>query len=207
MSSIPRRVRPDAADDGPSQASPELTVRLVRLARSPQGVEEDHRFEQFFYDEATTDRIMRFAARYERPLFLCNPSLAARAEKAGMDYLLLDRDPRWGERLPKHRFRRFELSQPRQARFDYDAVFCDPPFANVALADLRKVVDLLAATPEQAAAPLWLAFVSDREEAVLEAFDGYQLERKPPALGYRSVKEKTQERIFLYGPKFSSSSS
>lgn len=148
---------------------------------------------------------MRFASKYERPLFLCNPSLAARAEKAGMDYLLLDRDPRWGDLLPKRRFRRFELSQPRQARFDYDAVFCDPPFANVALADLRRVVDLLAATPDQAAAPLWLAYPGDREEAVLEAFDGYTLERKPPALGYRSVKEKTQQRIFLYGPKFSSS--
>ena len=97
---------------------------LARRARSPQGVEEDHRFEQFFARAPPRPRIMRFASKYERPLFLCNPSPPAK--RAGMRYLLLDRDPRWGDLLPKRRFRRFELSQPRQARFDYDAVFCDP---------------------------------------------------------------------------------
>jgi hypothetical protein len=43
--------------------------------------------------------------------------------------------------------------------------------------------------------------VRDREDELLDAFEGYDLERKPPALGYMSVKEETQERIFLYGPK------
>ena len=118
-----------------------------------------------------------------------------------MEYLLLDRDPRWKKMLGKKKFKQFELSQPRQMRFEYDVVFCDPPFANVALTDLRRTIDLLAATPEQARAPLWMAFISDREAAVMEAFEGYNLERKPPALGYRSVKQGTQEKIFLYGPK------
>ena len=43
---------------------------------------------------------------------------------------------------------------------------------------------------------------SDREDEVFRAFNPeYGLERKPPALGYRSVKAETQARIFLYGPK------
>ena len=67
--------------------------------------------------------------------------------------------------------------------------------------DLCRTIKLLAQTPQQAAAPLWMAFISDREEAVLEAFADYNLERKPPALGYRSVKQDTQDKIFLYGPK------
>lgn len=138
---------------------------------------------------------------YQRPLLLCTPSLAAKAEDAGMEYLLLDRDERWKKLLGKKKFKQFELSQPRQIRFAYDAIFCDPPFANVALRDLNRTITLLAATPEQAAAPLWLCFTSQREEAVLEAFEEYNLERKPPALGYRSVKQSTQEKIFLYGPK------
>ena len=50
-----------------------------------------------------------------------------------MDYLLLDRDPRWKKLLGAKRFKQFELSQPRQMRFPYDVVFCDPPFANIAL--------------------------------------------------------------------------
>ena len=92
---------------------------------SVAGGTEDHAFEQFFYDDATQDRIMRLVQNHERPLFLCNPSLAVRAELAGMDYLLLDRDPRWKKVLPKGRFRQFELSSPRQMRFQYDAVFVE----------------------------------------------------------------------------------
>ena len=37
--------------------------------------------------------------------------------------------------------------------------------------------------------------------AVMDAFAGYGLERKGPALGYASVKQSTQERIYLYGPR------
>jgi EEF1A lysine methyltransferase 1 len=36
---------------------------------------------------------------------------------------------------------------------------------------------------------------------VMDAFRGYGLERKGAALGYHSVKQSTQERIFLYGPR------
>jgi hypothetical protein len=80
-------------------------------------------------------------------------------------------------------------------------VFVDPPFANVELADLRRTVDLLAANETQAKAPVYLAFISDREDAVMDAFRGYGLERKGAALGYHSVKQSTQERIFMYGPR------
>ena len=174
---------------------------------SVAGVEEDHRFEQFFYCDKTVKRITdSFVSLYERPLFLCNPSLAVAAQSRDMEYLLLDRDDRWKTVLPKGKYKRFELSQPRLigASFDYDAVFCDPPFANVDLRALRNVIDLLAFTETQRRAPLYLAFLSDREDEVFRAFNPeYDLERKPPALGYRSVKAETQARIFLYGPKAS----
>lgn len=177
----------------------------VLTPASVAGVEEDHRFEQFFYCDKTVKRITdSFVSLYERPLFLCNPSLAVAAQSRGMEYLLLDRDDRWKNVLPKGKYKRFELSQPRLigASFDYDAVFCDPPFANVNLRALRDVVDLLARTETQRRAPLYLAFLSDREDEVFRAFNPkYDLERKPPALGYRSVKAETQARIFLYGPK------
>ena len=174
---------------------------------SVAGVEEDHRFEQFFYCDKTVKRITdSFVSLYTRPLFLCNPSLAVAAQSRDMEYLLLDRDDRWNTVLPKGKYKRFELKQPRLigASFDYDAVFCDPPFANVDLRALRNVIDLLAFTETQRRAPLYLAFLSDREDEVFRAFNPeYDLERKPPALGYRSVKAETQARIFLYGPKAS----
>lgn len=60
-----------------------------------RGVEEDHRFEQFFYDDATIERLFKLVKKFEHPLLMCNPTLAVKAEEAGMDYLLLDRDLRF----------------------------------------------------------------------------------------------------------------
>ena len=39
---------------------------------------EDHRHEQFFYNAATSATMLRLVERFERPLLLCNPSIAAR---------------------------------------------------------------------------------------------------------------------------------
>ena len=64
-----------------------------------------------------------------------------------------------------------------------------------------------AAHLEEAWRKMRAAAVSTRQHhraegaAVLDAFDGYGLERKGPALGYASVKQSTQERIYLYGPR------
>ena len=55
----------------------------------------------------------------------------------------------------------------------------------------------------QREAPLFLAYNSDREEQLLKAFEEYPgppLERKF-GLTYRSVRDDTQSKIALYGPK------
>eukprot|EP00968_Pinguiococcus_pyrenoidosus_P002805 scaffold149_cov315-Pinguiococcus_pyrenoidosus.AAC.143 len=95
------------------------------------GVAEDHNFEQFFWDEDSCDRLYRIAKDFEKPLFLCCPSLAHRADRAGQDHVLLDRDSRF-KFLPK--YRRFSIEEPYilpKRCAGYDAIFVDPPFANV----------------------------------------------------------------------------
>ena len=66
---------------------------------------------------------------------------------------MLDRDARWKSRLGANEFKQFELTEPRQLRFPYDVVFCDPPFSDVemrSVAAARRTVDLLAANGETA---------------------------------------------------------
>lgn len=163
------------------------------------GVEENHNLEQFFYDDATTKRLLTIARRYERPVFLCNPSLAAAWEReVGTEYVLLDCDVRFKKLLKG--FKAFNLRGPFfLLRFDYDVVFCDPPFANVSPAQVKTAIDMIAGTEKQKAADVYLAYNSDREEALLESFTN--LARMGRALGYKSVKEGMQEKIHLYGPK------
>lgn len=161
-------------------------------------VEENHALEQFFYDDETLRRLMTVAKRYERPLFMCNPSLASAWERdVGTEYLLLDCDLRF-KKVLKH-FRAFDLRRPFQVRFKYDVVFVDPPFANVSPQEVKRAVDLIAVDESQKSAPVYIAYNSDREEALLDAFDASA--RMGRALGYKSVKEDMQARIFLYGPK------
>ena len=161
-------------------------------------VEENHALEQFYYDDSTLSRLMTIARTFERPLFMCNPSLASAWERdVGTACVLLDCDVRFKTKIKG--FRAFDLRRPFQVRFPYDVVFVDPPFANVTPAEVKRAVDLIAATEAQRAAPCYIAYNADREDALLEAFeDSMRIGR---ALGYKSVKENMQAKIHLYGPK------
>ena len=84
-------------------------------------------------------------------------------------------------------------------------VVCDPPFANFELPRLSSALRTLAGGhPGRFAAPLYIAYNSRREEALQACFAALALERKLK-LGYCSVKQKTQQHLWLYGPAASSS--
>ena len=52
-------------------------------------VSEDHRHEQFFYDDATAARLLSLVSTYEKPLLVCNPSLAGPQKVASMSLQLV----------------------------------------------------------------------------------------------------------------------
>ena len=162
---------------------------------------EDHAYEQYFFDAATCAELVALMRRYDRPLLVCTPSLAVAAEAAGVPHVLLDRDERFAF-LPG--FRPFDLHNPAAtapalAGYAHDVVICDPPFANVEIPTLRAALDALAPDEARRAAPLYVAFNARREGALRAAFATQNLERKG-RLGYCSVKRKTAQHLFLYGP-------
>mmetsp|Transcript_29796 Transcript_29796/g.65142 ORF Transcript_29796/g.65142 Transcript_29796/m.65142 type:complete len:298 (-) Transcript_29796:152-1045(-) len=177
----------------PPPSSPATVLQPATL----DGVTEDHAYEQFFFDQPTRLQLLRIMRSYTNPLLLCVPSLAVEAEKAGIPYRLLDRDTRFSF-LPG--FQEFDLAQPCALDFSYDAVFCDPPFANFDLHQLRKTLATISGSSEQnRAAALYIAYNSRREAKLYNAFSEWRL-RRVLSLGYCSVKSKTQRHIHLYGP-------
>ena len=162
-------------------------------------MKEDHRYEQYYFDAQTRTALIGLLAHFERPLLLCAPSLAVAIEETALspDYLLLDRDDRFSF---LRGFQRWDLKNTADvARVGNglpDVVFCDPPFANFPLRQLRDAIDVLAPR-----APLYLAYNVQREEEVQRAFDGWHhvLDNLGP-LGYESVKPTTQRQIVLFGP-------
>ena len=189
--------------------------RAVRLGREPgppsgpatelepatlAGVVEDHRLEQFYWDEPTRARLLARLGEYRAPLLVGTPSLAVEAENAGLAYTLLDVDERFAF-LPG--FRRYDLFDDAETpEFDCDAIFCDPPFANFELDQLKAALTSLAGGASLAGKLRWrgepalfIAYNAKREEALLQTFPSL---RKVEQLGYLSVKPKTQANLWLY---------
>ena len=177
------------------------TTGLTKASLS--GVLEDHNYEQFFYTLQSTQQIYQFVTQYSHPLLMCNPSLAVLAEDDSTkpNYLLLDRDKRF-EFLSE--FQEFDIIQPSLVRYGYpyDAVFIDPPFANVTPDQLVQCLRLMATTEERLQIDVYVAYNSRREDQLLSAFGTLPcppLQRLWP-LQYRSVRDGMQHNIFLYGP-------
>jgi len=161
------------------------------------GIEEDHRFEQFFYSDAAANQIYQVVDLYDRPLLLCNPTLAVMAEKKSKEYKLLDRDTRFNF---LDGFQEFSLTEPHLVTdYDFDAVFIDPPFANVTPDQVARCLRLMGANQ----VPLWVAYNSRREEKLLGALNKLDCPDLEPKwqLSYKEgVSSNTQDSIWLYGP-------
>lgn len=171
--------------------------RAARPVPELASLREDHRFEQFFFDEATTRRLSQLARTARDPLLVCLPSIAVSLHQDGHPARLLDRDKRFSG-LP--RMQTFDLHAPDYVDGQHDLLMCDPPFANVTLDKLRDTLDLLVSTamkphPQPALA---LCYISSRDSALKAAFAPYDLQTVGPPLGYRSVSASTQARIRLY---------
>jgi len=185
-----QHLQPAGAPPAPP-AQPATTFAPAEIA----GITEDHAHEQFFFDKPTCQRLLQLLRDFERPLLLCTPALAVAAQEEALTYLLLDRDERFSF---LHSFQHFDLATPKRVNgYDYDAVFMDPPFANLDLALLRRALATLAHPAHQA--PLYIAYNERREEDLLHMFPEQNLVRLMP-LGYCSVKPRTQRHIWLYGP-------
>ena len=159
-------------------------------------MKEEKRFEQFFFDTDTIARIMSLAGHFTRPLFLCMPSLAERYEKSGLLCHLYDRDRRFSFLKSYHYF---DLFEPYFVEHEFDAIFLDPPFSNINLAQLSHAVNTLNGF--QQTRNVFICHVSEKGRALISAFTGYSMCRFPGHLTYRSVKPGTQRKIFLFGPE------
>mmetsp|Transcript_6067 Transcript_6067/g.9931 ORF Transcript_6067/g.9931 Transcript_6067/m.9931 type:complete len:254 (+) Transcript_6067:122-883(+) len=180
-----------------SQSQQKSSLATQNTPAKLAGIEEDHRFEQFFYSDAAANQIYQVVDLYDRPLLLCNPTLAVMAEKKSKEYKLLDRDTRFNF---LDGFQEFSLTEPHLITdYDFDAVFIDPPFANVTPDQVARCLELIGANQ----VPLWVAYNSRREEKLLGALNKLDCPDLEPKwqLSYKEgVSSNTQDSIWFYGP-------
>ena len=150
-----------------------LTLLLVPDSLQLDGrvITEAHRHEQFFFAAESLDVLRRLAFPYE-PLCVCCPSLSSTLTQR---YLLLDRDTRFAGL----NFQEYDLLKPTKVDFQFDAVFLDPPFANVTPQQLAEAMRVL-----QVDTPLFVGYNVNRAEELISAFP--DLRQTDVFLNYKS---------------------
>ena len=195
-----KNIDTDSNDDSNTNTTPQqLSTAVNRPPASLAGITEDHRYEQFFYDDTTAAQLYNIVDMYDKPLLLCNPTLAVMAEQKSKPYYkLLDRDTRFNFLSG---YESFSLTEPHLITgYDFDAVFIDPPFANVTPNQVAQCLRLMGADR----VPLWVAYNSRRETQLLDALNALDCPTLEPkwSLSYKEgVSMDTQDSIWLYGPE------
>ena len=96
------------------------------------------------------------------------------------------------------------------ANYEYDAIFIDPPFANITPIQIATCLQLMginnnkSEVGNQNKVHLYVAYNSRREKKLLEAMDILcvpKLVRKWRLSYKEGVSEGTQDSIWLYGPE------
>ena len=100
----------------------DITPAAVLMNGVP--IPEDHRFEQFFYDAPTSSKMMRLVRRFEKPLLVCVPSIAAKLGTNGEGRACSTATTCFS--TLRH-YEPFDLRAPRGVSYAFDALFLDPP--------------------------------------------------------------------------------
>ncbi len=154
---------------------------------------ERHENEQYFFDEATLERLATFVRGFESPCLICAPLLGRRVAESGHPVRVLDIDERFSQ-VPG--FRHFDLQRPEWLGEEYDLILCDPPFYNVSLARLFAGLRVLARNDFRQ--PLVVSYLSRRANAVLGTFGPFGIERPGIRVGYQTVQPTERNEIELF---------
>ena len=211
-----------------------FSATTISASAAPQlaGIVEDNRHEQFFYQPSIRQQLYQLVQQYSRPVLLCNPSLALEASKhkhkqrnnknninnnnnknnADQDFLLLDIDTRFEQHVGSNHYQYFDVTEPSwiAQHYDYDAVFIDPPFANVTPQQLVDCVKLMGGnSPDRLArADVYVGYNAQRQDELLTAFRRglpeeaptmhrlWKLEYQSPVIQHGRMKDS----IYLFGP-------
>lgn len=152
---------------------------------------EDHKLEQYFFDEPTLARLTEFVSGYKRPVLLCAPMLGRYMEERGHPVQVLDVDRRFAD-LPG--FRYWNIHNPEWLGYRPGLILCDPPFHTVKLDRLFKALRVLAGF--DVTVPLAVTWLKRRERALMGTFAPFGLEPTGYRPGYVSVPDAVDIRFY-----------
>ena len=157
-------------------------------------MEEYHKNEQYFFNQATLENLESLTNEFENICCLCAPSFGKHLIEKDRQCATLDIDKRF-ETLEG--FQYFDLSKAKWTDQQYDLIVCDPPFFNVSLRQLLQAIRVLSNyNPQQ---KLLICYLERRSRTFLEVFKEFGLEQTELYAGYQSVQPIEKNKIVFFG--------
>jgi hypothetical protein len=150
---------------------------------------ENHKKEQYFFNDETIQKLADFASQFENPCCLCTPTVGVELEKRGIQVTTLDTDERFSNLKG---FIKYDLYRPIALDKKFGIILCDPPFNIVKLSQLFTAIRMLSAGFEQ---PLWISHPEERKYDVMATFFWFKLKET----GFFPQYQIPQEHIQFYG--------
>lgn len=155
---------------------------------------ELHKYEQYFFDEATINRLANFVMQYHFPCCLCTPLLGQELERRGIRTCTLDIDTRF---TTLRGYRQFDLTRPEWLGEHYGLIVCDPPFFNVSLHRLFNAIRVLSRYDYSQ--PLLIFYLARRAVSVIGTFSRFGVEPLDFRAGYLTVQGSERNDVALFG--------
>jgi hypothetical protein len=155
---------------------------------------ELHKYEQYFFDQATISHLADFVAQYHFPCCLCAPLIGQELERRGVKTCTLDLDERFAH---LRGYRPYDLARPEYLGESFGIIVCDPPFFNISLDRLFRAVRVLSRYDYTQ--PLLLCYLTRRSSNVIGTFSRFGLERIDYRLGYQTVQSSERNEVVLFG--------
>jgi hypothetical protein len=155
--------------------------------------QEQHRNEQYFFDEATRDWLKVLLHHYTFPCLIGVPTVARVLVRYTTGTVLLDIDERFAD-VPG--FKKWNLYRPEPVG-DFDVLVCDPPFKTVTFSQLFNALRVLA--NGDFSQPIMITGLASREADLLATFHPFKL--RPTGIQARYVSVQDQDgrnKIMFY---------
>ncbi len=155
---------------------------------------ENHRNEQYFFDQSTVEKLAGFVSTFESPCCLCAPSLGKKLAELGVDVAVLDIDERFqGVRGFQH----WDIYKPTWINRTFDLIICDPPFFNVSLSQLFNAIRLLS--QHDFRQRLLVSYLTRRASAIEGTFAPFAITATGFRPGYQTVQKVARNDIQFFG--------
>lgn len=153
---------------------------------------ERHENEQYFFDQATLNRLADFVSEnnFSLPCCLCCPLLGRELVRRGIETRILDVDERFAD---VSGFQTYDLCRPRWTGEKYGIIICDPPFFKVSLSQLFGAIRVLA--QHDFTQPLMIFYLSRRAANVTGTFARFDLRATGWQPRYQTVRQVERNQI------------